>query len=211
MTSSEAGAARTPRPSQKAPWARSHVGSPAREGRVPLFAEERVQRVLVAMAHLALGRDAPPPGHRTRRVRRLLPSPRQGEPGDDHGVLGRSHARPSSGLPEPREPAGSSQERVGRVGRQGPCAVYLRVSVRRSASLAEPGFPLAMPMATGARRVRGTRGRARGERTSKTDSIGAPARETACRRSKREGSAQRDARTLRRRGSHLRVRALTSG
>lgn len=34
--------------------------------------------------------------------------------------------------------------------------------------------------------------------TSKTDSLGAPARETACRRGKREGSAPRDARTLRR-------------
>jgi hypothetical protein len=38
----------------------------------------------------------------------------------------------------------------------------------------------------------------RGSHFSKTDSIGAPPRETACGRGKREGSATRDARTLRR-------------
>jgi hypothetical protein len=45
---------------------------------------------------------------------------------------------------------------------------------------------------------------------SKTESLGAPARETACRRGKREGSAIRDARTLRRSDTHPRVSAADS-
>jgi len=48
---------------------------------------------------------------------------------------------------EPGEPAGSSQERVGCVGRQGSMSMCPRAPLLRSASLARQGFPLAMPMA----------------------------------------------------------------
>jgi len=181
-----------PSPSRKAPRARSHVGSPAGEGRVPLFAEERVQRALVAMVSLAPRSEAclrPTTGHdacvSSSRLR-----------GERNPVV----TEGCSAVPRPSllrvdrsrgKPAGSSQERVGRAGRQGSgaCAFGYRCSGPRRS-------PNWVPVC----HADGDAGPGESEErevvlagnASKTDSIGAPARETACGRGKREGSANHE-------------------
>ena len=102
---------------------------------------------------------------------------------------------------EPGEPAGSSQERVGSVGRQGSVSMYLRVPLLRSASLARQGFPSAMPMAArGPASPRNERSCSRGPHRRQIRSERRRGRPRAGEASARARQS-RDARTLRRHDS----------